>query len=230
MGSAGVLANDRQRRRVGFRTSVQNQLSDEAVSLRKVLNWTEWTKTRIRARFGNGGKWSGRMDLNHRPPGPELGSEKNKNASLVSLTGKTRKFPLSQMSRSCPEKLDHIPWPFRSHVPTTLESLKIPWPSSFTGQRNSAALSHCATEGLKCVSVLACSTFHVRRLLMRRQLADEATVVLNTAHAVGCRVTAVGAVERRLPLGLGECLRLGFEERWAAVARAESPAPEQWAG
>src|SRR5215472_2396673 len=94
----------------------------------------------------------------------------------------------------------------------------------------SAALSHCATEGLKCVSVLACSTFHVRRLLMRRQLADEATVVLNTAHAVGCRVTAVGAVERRLPLGLGECLRLGFEERWAAVARAESPAPEQWAG
>src|SRR5215472_11713937 len=42
----------------------------------------------------------------------------------------------------------------------------------------SAALSHRATQGLKCFSVLACSTFHVRRLLMRRQLADEATVVL----------------------------------------------------
>jgi len=31
----------------------------------------------------------------------------------MSLTVKTRRFPLSQI-RSCPEKLDHIPWRFKS--------------------------------------------------------------------------------------------------------------------
>jgi hypothetical protein len=46
-----------------------------------------------------------------------------------------------------------ILWPFRSLVPTALESLKIPWPSSFTGQRGykkkSPVHQSMRTDGLR---------------------------------------------------------------------------------
>jgi hypothetical protein len=61
---------------------------------------------------------------------------------------------------------------------------------------------------------------------MRRQLADEATVCFDTAHAVGYRVTVVWAVAEHSSLGFEESAELLAPEQRAAVAPAELPAPE----
>ena len=62
---------------------------------------------------------------------------------------------------------------------------------------------------------------------MTRQLTDEATVAVHTAHHVGHRVTAVEAVGEPSPAALGERLPLGFEEQWAVVLPVETLAPER---
>jgi hypothetical protein len=49
-------------------------------------------------------EWSGREDLNLRPPGPELSQYKLQMLHLVSLRGQQTTFSLAQLYRSCTEK------------------------------------------------------------------------------------------------------------------------------
>jgi hypothetical protein len=48
-------------------------------------------------------KWSGRVDLNHRPPGPEKSNQKIQVLHLVSLGSQKAILSLPQLYRSCTE-------------------------------------------------------------------------------------------------------------------------------